>query len=121
MILACSLVYVKLLKKTARMFILLDRPLSFQGQCDASWAFSAIGALEGQNCIEYRKLVTLSAQNLLDCSSYINDCDGGYVDFAFSYVIKNHGIDTERSYPYEAVVSIVFYFSLRALISTLQS
>lgn len=77
-----------------------------QGQCDASWAFSATGSLEGQHCLEYGVLVNLSAQNLLDCSSIINDCDGGYVDFAFSYIISNGGIDTERSYPYEGVEDI---------------
>ena len=43
---------------------------SIQGQCGASYAFSAVGALEGAWALAFRYLVTLSEQNVIDCSGY---------------------------------------------------
>ena len=41
---------------------------SLQGQCGASYAFSAVGALEGANALATGSLVKLSEQNIIDCS-----------------------------------------------------
>ncbi|XP_015683899.1 cathepsin L1-like, partial [Protobothrops mucrosquamatus] len=73
------------------------------GACGSCWAFSVTGALEGMHFKKTEKLVSLSEQNLIDCSKDqgTEGCEGGFMSDAFTYVQKQGGINSEESYPYD--------------------
>ncbi|XP_060654484.1 cathepsin L-like [Drosophila nasuta] len=90
-------------------------PVMDQGEnCESCWAFATTGTLEGQTFVKTGRLVQLSAQNLVDCSSdepYNNNCGGGLAARALRYIMDNHGINTESSYPYQGTMQQCRYDS----------
>jgi len=84
-----------------------------QGQCGSCWTFSTVASIEGQHAKASGSMQTLSEQNLVDCvkndridgdvESCCSGCNGGLMDNAFDYIIKQQAgaIDTEDSYSYD--------------------
>lgn len=68
-----------------------------QKACGACWAFSTAGAIEGAWFLTNGSLISLSAEELVDCSG--GSCAGGKPVNALDWVAE-HGICSEKSYPY---------------------
>ncbi|KAH7716045.1 cathepsin L-like cysteine proteinase [Aphelenchoides avenae] len=80
-------------------------PVKDQGPCESCWAFSATGAMEGASKRAFGRLISLSEQQLIDCSNsdvfdFGNDgCEGGTMDEAFEYA-SEYGVEPESAYPF---------------------
>lgn len=76
-----------------------------QESCGSCWAFSSVGAVESAWAIKHDVLYNLSEQELIDCSTKNNGCEGGSMDLAFQYIIDN-GLCSNFSYPYTGQAGI---------------
>merc|ERR1711988_1926648 len=76
-------------------------PIKDQGQCGSCWAFPTTGSTESAWQIGTGNLLSLSEQQLVDCSTQNNGCQGGSMALAITF---ESGTDmaTEASYPYTA-------------------
>lgn len=70
-----------------------------QGQCGSCWAFSSIATIESASAIATGTLLKLSEQQLIDCDTYANGCNGGNYAPAYYYALSNK-IVLESEYPY---------------------
>jgi C1A family cysteine protease len=73
-----------------------------QYSCGSCWAFSVVGHLEALYYIKYGIHKTFSEQQLVDCDSYDDGCDGGEFLPAYKWIKENEGLESEDDYPYSA-------------------
>jgi len=75
-------------------------PVKQQGSCGSCWAFSSTNALETFMRFKGYPIDRLSEQELVDCSTENNGCNGGFMHKAFNYIIDNKGLSSNEDYPY---------------------
>jgi cathepsin F len=71
-----------------------------QGECGCCWAFSAVANIESQYAMQNNRILDLSEEQLLDCDSGNEGCDGGIMDEAFRYIKSAGGLMSEADYRY---------------------
>jgi len=79
-----------------------------QGGCGSCWTFGTAETIESYYALKYNNLITLSEQQILDCTPNPNDCGGtggcggGTVELATDRIIVMGGLSLESSYPYKS-------------------
>lgn len=84
---------------------------------------STTGALEAAYTQAFKKEISLSEQQLVDCAGAFNNfgCSGGLPSQAFEYIKYNGGLDTEEAYPYVGTNGICKYSSENVGVRVLDS
>ena len=77
------LLHAAILSHCHTVILLYCHTAMMQGDCCASYAFSAVGTVEGMEALASGELKTLSEQNIIDCSGI--------------YICRR-GMDTLRTY-----------------------
>jgi cathepsin F len=79
-----------------------------QGYCGSCWAFSATEQIES-DAIRLGLLNitdTLSPEQIVQCDSVDDGCDGGNTETAFEYVRTAGGIERNEEYPYTSYYDV---------------
>eukprot|EP00798_Chlamydomonas_sp_ICE-L_P024589 gene24589-10203_t len=73
-------------------------PPQDQGDCNAAWAFTAVGALEAAHYIATGNLIPLSVKQLIDCDASNKGCKGGNIENAFDWLTRYYGLRSVDGY-----------------------
>jgi len=63
--------------------------------CSSSYAFASVGAVQDKICMATNKTVQLSVQEVLDCDTNSQGCEGGYVNKVLQYGKKKGYVTAE--------------------------
>jgi C1A family cysteine protease len=77
-------------------------PVKDQGQCGSCWAFSTTETVESANLMAGKSVVPGAPQEIVDCDSNDQGCDGGDPQEALQWVQQQGGLDAESCYPDQA-------------------
>ena len=69
-----------------------------QGNCNSCYAFAATAVIEAQYSLDFNRTMSLSEQEIIDCSSENKGCEGGLIHLAVDYIYRN-GLSVSRTYP----------------------
>jgi C1A family cysteine protease len=81
-------------------------PVKDQEDCGSCWAFSATEAVESAWILAGKATNTsidLGPQQIVDCDTTSDGCDGGETESAYTYLIGAGGQESNVSYPYHGV------------------
>jgi len=81
-------------------------PVKDQGQCGSCWAFSVTENIESMYCVKNNmdctQLAPLAPQEIVDCDTVDQGCNGGDPPTAYQFVISEGGMEDDSDYPYTA-------------------
>jgi len=75
-------------------------PVKDQGYCGSCWAFSATEQIESDSMRTLGTSYVLSPEQITQCATKAQGCNGGWTEVAYDYVKNAGGIVTEATYPY---------------------
>jgi len=81
-------------------------PVKDQGQCGSCWAFSTVEEIESDWILAGNSMVELSPEQIVDCDTVDQGCNGGDTVTAYKYV-QQYGLETEAAYPYTSGLSMI--------------
>jgi KDEL-tailed cysteine endopeptidase len=90
-----------------RLLGVVSDPKDQGTSCGSCWAFAATGAIESLHAINNdHQLLSLSAQQLVDCDERSSGCQSGNAGNAFQYVTDSGGLALDSDYPYRYARSV---------------